>query len=79
MCAGAPRSHRKLQEAKVDSKECRSGRHHLTEEDVASTICFLERVHNGDQDALDEWRNLDALTFAGILAMQLRYLRGLDS
>jgi len=48
------------------------GGHHLTDEDIAATIAFLERVERGDFEA---WQNLDALTFAGILASQMRHLR----
>ena len=55
------------------------GAHHLTDENIAATIVFLEDIERGGRDVMESWDNLDARTFAGILARQLRHLRGIDA
>lgn len=51
------------------------GSNHLSDENIAATIAFLERVEVCDDGSFEEWQNLDPLTFAGILARQMRHLR----
>jgi hypothetical protein len=47
------------------------GAHHLTDEAIADTIAWLERVESGEVDPA----NVDWLTTCGVLALQMSHLR----